>query len=772
MSRYRALLGPNAGSWHPDRWARVVIGVFFALGLLYGAINPTMEGPDEMYHYPYVAHLADGHGLPVQDPRHPTMMEQEASQPPLYYALMAALSFWIDDSDLPAVRCINPHAQVGIPLAQDNKNILVHRPESERFPWRGTVLAVRWVRFWSLWMGVGTLACLYALVKRALPQHPEVALGALVLAAFNPQFLFISASVNNDNLVTLLSTLALWVMVQWVEGAQSLKTLCLGGAIIGLACLSKLSALGLIPLAGLALAFQGAQRAWAAHRRSERIPWGEILRRWLGEYALVLGAVALFAGWWYVRNWKMYGDPTGLNVMLDVFGKRTRQPTLAEMWREFRGLRISFWGLFGVVNVLLRPTQVYLALDALMLFSAVGLACHAARRAKAFPGWLASPQGLIILLLAAWAAIIGASLLHWTGQTKASQGRLLFPAIAPLMLFMAWGFVSWFSAAARRKAVGGLAAFFGALALSAPFTSIAPAYARPPILRPEEIPPSAQPFNTTYGEALRLVAYEVSPHTVQAGESLRVRLYWQALAPMQEDYSVYLHLTGWEGERLGQRDSYLGMGTYPTSAWPVGQIVQDTYLLPVKKAPAAPVAAELDVGVYRLADMARLPVFDGKGRPVERPLVTRVKVRAPTEDGAPSHPLEAHWGDGLLLKGYDLAPSTASAGGELTLTLYWQVRQTPQKDYTVFIHLTNAQGEIIGQGDGPPCLGRYPTSLWEPGETLRDVHRVSIRPDATPGPATLWIGWYDLPTGVRVPLSGREANDANALRLAEISIIP
>ncbi|MBC7316496.1 MAG: glycosyltransferase family 39 protein, partial [Chloroflexi bacterium] len=287
-----------------------------------------------------------------------------------------------------------------------------------------------------LLMGVGTLGCLYALAKRALPQQPEVALGALVLAALNPQFIFISASVNNDNLVILLSTAALGVMARWAQGEKSLKTLGIGGALIGLACLSKLSALGLVPLAGLALALHPAQVAWVAPRRTGRIP-GKFLRQWLGEYALVIGIAALLAGWWYLRNWALYGDPTGLNAMLDVFGKRSHQPTLAEMWHEFRGLRISFWGLFGVVNILLRPPQIYLLLDALMLLSIAGLVRQAVRRIKSLPHWLASLQAPVVILLAAWGAIIAASLLHWTSQTKASQGRLLFPAIASFALFMA-----------------------------------------------------------------------------------------------------------------------------------------------------------------------------------------------------------------------------------------------------------------------------------------------------------------------------------------------
>ncbi len=38
---------------------------------------------------------------------------QEGSQPPLYYAMGAALTFWIDTSDMEVVRQPNPHARAG-----------------------------------------------------------------------------------------------------------------------------------------------------------------------------------------------------------------------------------------------------------------------------------------------------------------------------------------------------------------------------------------------------------------------------------------------------------------------------------------------------------------------------------------------------------------------------------------------------------------------------------------------------------------------------------
>ena len=41
-----------------------------------------------------------------------------------------------------------------------------------------------------------------------------------------------------------------------------------------------------------------------------------------GAALLVLGLPVLTAGWWYWRNIQLYGDPTGLNMILDVVGRR------------------------------------------------------------------------------------------------------------------------------------------------------------------------------------------------------------------------------------------------------------------------------------------------------------------------------------------------------------------------------------------------------------------------------------------------------------------
>ena len=129
------------------------------------------------------------------------------------------------------------------------------------------------------------------------------------------------------------------------------------GVVLGLALLTKLSALALVGLAGLVIVLL----AW--YRRSWRLAV---------RLALAVGAAALaVAGWWYVRNLILYGEPTGLTAMWEVVGRRKDFGT--ELWSEFRGLRYSFWGLFGWFSITM-PDWVYRVLDGFSILAVVGLA--------------------------------------------------------------------------------------------------------------------------------------------------------------------------------------------------------------------------------------------------------------------------------------------------------------------------------------------------------------------------------------------------------------
>jgi hypothetical protein len=71
------------------RWLMPLI--FFGLGLLYIYAAPHFEASDSIQHIGMIKWIADTGQLPVQSPEHEHMYGQEASQPPLYYLLMASI---------------------------------------------------------------------------------------------------------------------------------------------------------------------------------------------------------------------------------------------------------------------------------------------------------------------------------------------------------------------------------------------------------------------------------------------------------------------------------------------------------------------------------------------------------------------------------------------------------------------------------------------------------------------------------------------------------
>ena len=194
-------------------WLALILAGFTVLATVYSLVTPLFEASDELWHYPMVKYVADhDFGLPVQRPGQTDAeapWRQEGSQPPLYYMLGAAATFWIDTSDLPDIRRINPHANIGEIWPDGNANMVVHTSNRESFPWSGTVLAMHIVRFLSILMGLGTVYVTYLLGRELFPNTPVIALAAAAFTAFNPMFLFISAVINNDNLSTLLASVLL-----------------------------------------------------------------------------------------------------------------------------------------------------------------------------------------------------------------------------------------------------------------------------------------------------------------------------------------------------------------------------------------------------------------------------------------------------------------------------------------------------------------------------------------------------------------------------------
>ena len=91
-----------------------------------------------------------------------------------------------------------------------------------------------------------------------------------------------------------------------------------------------------------------------------------------------------------------------------------------------------------------------------------------------------------------------------------------------------------------------------------------------------------------------------------------------------------------------------------------------------------------------------------------------------------------------------------SPGEVVTLTLFWQALSTPDRSYTVFTHLLDAQERVRGQRDQIPVGGERPTTSWVAGEYLVDRYELQVAPDAEPGEYVLELGLYDAQTGARL----------------------
>lgn len=735
---------------HPFRWHRIVVAAFVFMAAIYNVATPIFESPDELYHFSVVKHIADGLGLPVQSRDAQAPWNQEGSQAPLYYLLVSPIARWIDTGDMIVRLRYNPLWHPGDPSVPANKNVVVHS-SAEEFPWRGTTLAVHLIRFVSIAMGALTVAATGALVREIAPARRDWAMGAMAIVAFNPMFIFLSASVNNDNLVTLLATLGLLLAARCLnerpggsrEAEMTNRRWLIRRAalaiVIGLATLAKASGLILLAPAALALTVVHLQRREFA--------------RWLGSGLLLAAGVALLAGWWFARNLSLYGEWSGIEILADVIGRRLTTPTLLDLAAEFEGFRISFWALFGWANVT-TSQPAYVFFDALSLLAMLGLigygmrALRSGTRSALLP-WLV----LVSHVLAQFAAVI-----RYTLILPASQGRLMFPAIGAIgaLLWLGWDrLVEWLgdrlraNGAARRLKAAVPAAML-LIAAQAPFADILPTYAAPEFIDRAALPIDLRPLDVTFDDRIRLLGMTSSSEVGPDGR-LSFALYWQCLRPMREDYSVFVSVKGRLLAEVGKLDAYPDRGLFATSDCPAGAIFADRYRMPIDPSAQRPTLLRAHIGLVDRATRRQAMQIDGAGKLLSALVVDLAALPSTAGLPIPEMHAEIDFGGVIRLLGYTLSRDGALPGF-ITLDLHWLARQKPPDDYTVSLHLLDSRDAIAAQWDAQPLNGDYPTSWWQAGEQVLDSRTLPLPPDLPPGAYRLALGLYRAPDGPRLPV--------------------
>jgi 4-amino-4-deoxy-L-arabinose transferase-like glycosyltransferase len=429
----------------------VILLIYLVLGILFAAITPPWQAPDEPAHYNYVRYLAENRRFPIlrmgdysydymeeiKGRRFPPDLSidpirYEYHQPPLYY-LMAVPVYLLADGEL-------------LPL-----------------------------RLLSVALGAGVVFLAYAIGRRVYPNWPGLALAAAAFVAFLPQHLATVSQVGNDILAELLFALVLYQLIGWlrvtspaddqppgsgryqsaIDNPQSTIIL---GLLLGLILVTKTTAYIAVPLALGVL-------VWRWRREGARG------RRIATDLALVALPAAVIALPWYARNLAVYGWPDFLGLRRHdavVVGQLRPGEYLAQFGAASYLRRLveftfkSFWGVFGWQGVFM-DSRIYLAMALLCGMAAAGLILRVAhsvhRRPDALtPGslgvfqnpqsslsnrqslWLLSATILLTLLVYAW----------YNLQFVQHQGRYLFTALIPIAIFFALG---WDEALRRRSSL-------------------------------------------------------------------------------------------------------------------------------------------------------------------------------------------------------------------------------------------------------------------------------------------------------------------------------
>lgn len=367
---------------------------------------PDIGAPDERQHANYVLEILGGRGLPVYrvnvpDPANPGHMTRnphldevyEFHQAPLFYLLDAAFG------KLAGVDAVSGQdSRIGVRLRYLNALF--------------GALTVLGVYFLALW-GLG---------KR------DLAFLAAAIAALLPMNVALSGAVSNDPLLFALCTWCLAVSARALRDGWTVGRLMGVGVLVGLALLTKATALILFPV--MLVAF--------------------LLRKPMPLLACAsFGISFLLALPWWIRNMQLYGDPLGLKAFQELFAAAPKAADLIAFvgpfgyWINFVGwwTARSFFGVFGYMDIFLNergysysdgPNTLYRLLVVLAIVACIGFVQalrHESGGREAKVHWLnATLFGLVTLMF-----------LRYNYSFFQGQARYFFPAVGPISVGLALG---------------------------------------------------------------------------------------------------------------------------------------------------------------------------------------------------------------------------------------------------------------------------------------------------------------------------------------------
>jgi hypothetical protein len=752
---------------HP--WAVALVAVYFVLAVAYSIVNPIHEATDEVRHYRYVRYIADYGQLPVQSEGEGNA---QAHHPPLYYATAALLSVWVHPADPLAEPLHNPQwGYHNWEVGTDNKNMYLHGPD-EAWPYRDNALAAHLARLATALWGAAAVAVTYMLARLAFPDNLPAAVAGTAFVAFCPMFLYLGGAVNNDVPAGLMGAAITLMCLLTVRDGLNLSRTVLLGVLYGLAALTKFNLVAMLALIELALLLAvsrpptPAQRscatpaprtalragggrgkhpsrfvgegAAAGGRRPQAAGVGgkqpsKPFWQFVGANAVILSLAVMIAGWWYVRNVVLYGEPTGFLRLTEIWGARDPREGMALAIPEMRYAWTSLWARFGYGQIPL-PPGFYQAMGIVAGLAMVGLGAVLWVRRRVL-NWR------MVAILAA-SALLNLFVLYAyiTVSPAGAMGRFFFPGFPALAVL--WG-VGLTPKPARWGAAGLVTLGMLGFALAALVGYLAPAYAIPPAITLEAEPAMDVPI----GDAARVLGYRVNTTELHPGEELAVTVTWEIVQPTDIPYMVFVHVLDPQGVMIAQRDTYTGLGNYPSTWWRPGHIFEETYRVEIPETAYTPDTGTVSIGLYN-PDVGRLPVADPNAQE-DALVLTEVDLLAYPDAPYPNEQFQDFEGR-FALVGYTMEPRAVAPGGTITVTLYWQALDPPQANYNVFLHVRQGWDLTIAGNDGPPNVDPPETRTWEPGRVYVDERVLSFGEEAPPGLYEVEVGLFSNEDGERL----------------------
>jgi len=429
-----------------------VMILFLIISLAYSMVIPAFNAPDEPFHFEYIQFLALNRHLPNQTIEERSI-STEGFNPPLYYMINALTLSLISKNKASDIQIhsyqdiVDFHrfpyqgfrSNIYPPLNPNyikwgrgkDRNMFLTTQE-DRFPFSGRIRIIHLLRIMSVLMGALTILLIFKTAQNLLPENPNLALLATSICAFNPQFNFLSGSINNDNLVILFATLSICLLTKFMlsEDGKTKWTVVWIGFFIGLGLITKLN------IASIAvISMIGIIDVSLAERKRK-------FKNLIIHFILFFVPIAITSGWYFVRNVGIYGinDPLGWRLQAIqnpglLMPDRIRSMFFKKIF--FQRLFTSFWGQFDWLTIHL-PNWGYWIYGLISVMGILGLFLFLLRRK-----YSRRIKICILLYLGAFLMALG-NLILMNFTFISAQARLIFPVLVCIGIFIGMGIASVF----------------------------------------------------------------------------------------------------------------------------------------------------------------------------------------------------------------------------------------------------------------------------------------------------------------------------------------